>query len=624
MQPIEPTNNEAKTPSGTSSPDLDFLPGHGAGDVIRPSSSASPSPEPENTTEHKAAELPTGSSLPSLDSSELTLEPRAITSSPIEPLSINTGTKKSMPRKKLVAIIMAVILLLGGGSAAAYFGYYVPNKPENVWKTALTRTGKGYDKLSSYATSKKNVKGLSAKGTFKISGSVAADGSFEGLSDGKNGKLTGSVSAVGLKVNYDVRAVNSSGNTPDIYFKIDGIQDLGSLIGSYGANPEISKTLNGLNNQWYFVDHTLFDQFAKGSNSSLQFSSSDVDAVLKAVGDSSKKYLFTNDPKNMAVIVKQNVGKESQDGRSVYHYKVGVNKDNLQAYNKSLCDNLIKTKLFKLFSGNSSGDEDFTQECKDMTGLGKIDSSRTADAWVDLHTKLIHKVRFAEKSNANNYIDIAQNYTGGDEFPFSFGFHGQTSIDSGISAQSKSKPDRQSGLINMKLNMKTNTFSADSTFENSGSSNDKGTFKLTIAPSNETVKLDKPAGAKTIIQLLNDLGLGDAFSGSQSSAKDSKRRTDINALQSQLEVYYADNGAYPTLANINDTAWRKANLKGFDDAVLKDPDGTISKLVAKPQAKAYAYQTTPANCNNTTIDCVSYTLTTILDDGSSSTKQSLN
>ncbi len=116
-----------------------------------------------------------------------------------------------------------------GGSAGAYFGYFVPNKPANVWRTALTNTGKGYDKLSQYATSKKDVKSMSAKGSFKITGDVASDGTFSGVSDGKSAQLTGSTSALGLKVNYDVRAIDSAGNTPDIYFKVDGVQGLGDL-----------------------------------------------------------------------------------------------------------------------------------------------------------------------------------------------------------------------------------------------------------------------------------------------------------------------------------------------------------------------------------------------------------
>jgi hypothetical protein len=558
-------------------------------------------------------------------------QPDTVSAQPAAPVSVQPpqepAKKRSFKPSKKLALLAGVPTLLLAGGAAAYFGYVVPNKPENVWRTALTNTAKGYDKLSQYATSKKGIKGIGASGSFKLSGAVAADGSFKGSSDSKNGQFAGNVSAAGLKVNYDVRAIESPGNSPDIYFKIDGVQGLGDLFSGFtdggvnADNAEITKALNGLNGQWYFVDHTLFDQFAKGSNENLQISSADVSGALKAVGDSSKQYLFTNDPQKMAIVVKQNAGKEKQDGRSVYHYKIGINKNNLKAYNKSLCDNLIKTKLFKLFSAGGSADEDFTKECNDSTGIDKIKDSQTADAWVDLHTKLIHKIRFSDPKNSNNYTDIVQDYQGGDEFPFSIAVHSITDFFN-YGPTGKGVKDTSSGIINMKLNMKTNTFSVNANFETTGSNAYKIVFNLAVAPTNEKVKAEKPTGAKTIIELINDLGIGGLTAGTQSNAKDTERKTDINSLEAQLEVFYTENGNYPTLSNLNDSAWRKTNLKDFHDEILKDPEGAQTKLSAAPAARVYSYQPGPANC--TAADCSSYTLSATLGDGTVYTKQSLN
>ncbi len=73
----------------------------------------------------------------------------------------------------------------------------------------------------------------------------------------------------------------------------------------------------------------------------------------------------------------QYIGKEKQDNLSVYHYKVGVNKTNLEAYNKNLCENLAKTKLFKLFSSDSSGgDTDLIKSAK--TPQAYLESIRPA------------------------------------------------------------------------------------------------------------------------------------------------------------------------------------------------------------------------------------------------------
>jgi general secretion pathway protein G len=102
------------------------------------------------------------------------------------------------------------------------------------------------------------------------------------------------------------------------------------------------------------------------------------------------------------------------------------------------------------------------------------------------------------------------------------------------------------------------------------------------------------------------------FTGIQQRARNTKRQTDINAIASHVEAYFADNGKYPTLANMNDSAFQSASLKGLDPAALKDPKGAAATLVASPAADAYAYQVTDDNgnsCDNTTTDCTKYTLT---------------
>src|SRR6185437_12535445 len=70
------------------------------------------------------------------------------------------------------------------------------------------------------------------------------------------------------------------------------------------------------------------------------------------------------------------------------------------------------------------------------------------------------------------------------------------------------------------------------------------------------------------------------FSGIQQKARNTKRQTDINAIDSTVEAYFAQNGYYPTLANMNDSTFRTANLKGFDPAALQDPKGSAQTLAA--------------------------------------------
>ena len=61
------------------------------------------------------------------------------------------------------------------------------------------------------------------------------------------------------------------------------------------------------------------------------------------------------------------------------------------------------------------------------------------------------------------------------------------------------------------------------------------------------------------------------FSGIQQKARNSQRETDINALTSHVEAYYAQTGNYPTFAQVNDSTWRGKNMKGVDPGALLDP-----------------------------------------------------
>lgn len=115
------------------------------------------------------------------------------------------------------------------------------------------------------------------------------------------------------------------------------------------------------------------------------------------------------------------------------------------------------------------------------------------------------------------------------------------------------------------------------------------------------------------------------YNGIQQKARDTERKTDINAIHGQVEAYSAQNGKYPTLDNINDSAFRSANMKGLDPAALKDPKGSSNALCDSVGADCYAYVATPANCDNDTNgDCTGYTLTATLEAGGTYVKQSLN
>jgi hypothetical protein len=428
----------------------------------------------------------------------------ALPSGPIISGQGDVNKKKFRPSKKL-ALLGFLPLFLIGGAAAAYFGYVAPNNPKNVWNTALVNTGHGMDKLPDYVNSANFEKAVNVKGSFKVSAdNLAIDGNLDGNSDDKgNSEYSGAVSATGLKVNYDIRTIATSGSNPDVYFKVNGLEGLGDLLSKYFGTTsaqdktQADKILNGINNQWYFIDHTLLDQATnnKDNGSGIEsINKKDINDFIGAISGPSKKYIFTSEQNNAAIEMKQFVGKENQDGLELNHYKVGINKENLKKWNKEVCDNLKNNKLFKTLSFGQS-QADLEKDCYDTGDIDKLDNSKTADAWVDLHTKLIHKVRITDSKNSKNYVDVIQNFKGGSTLPFTVGF------------ASDENGDKTSGLINFEYDKSVSTIKINGSAKAEGKTPGNGSFSLTITPSSKEVKVEKPANAKNIMQLSNDLGL---------------------------------------------------------------------------------------------------------------------
>ena len=135
----------------------------------------------------------------------------------------------------------------------------------------------------------------------------------------------------------------------------------------------------------------------------------------------------------------------------------------------------------------------------------------------------------------------------------------------------------------------------------------------------------------TLIELLVVIGILAAlvittFTGIQQKARNTERNTDIKALHGQIEAYYAQNGRYPTLANLNDSAWRGTNMKGLDSEALADPKGT-GTLAGTAAANVYSYAVLASDdtaCDNSTKDCAKYTLTATLEGGGTFAKTNLN
>ena len=113
------------------------------------------------------------------------------------------------------------------------------------------------------------------------------------------------------------------------------------------------------------------------------------------------------------------------------------------------------------------------------------------------------------------------------------------------------------------------------------------------------------------------------YAGIQAKARDSKRQTDVQALQTQIEAYYATNNFYPALVDLNTDSWRATNMKSLDKAALYDPSAPnntdanpLSGSAATAAGKKYGYvalNSSSATCTTGDTTCATYTLTAYLE-----------
>lgn len=417
-------------------------------------------------------------------------------------------TGRRFSKKLLIPIIAAVVLI--GGASAYYFGYY--NNPSVIYSQSLEKTGKGYDKLIDYADKEsKQAKSYTGTGTYKISSDgTTVDGDIGYKAGSGASQLTFDVGASGVRVNVDVRTFKSDTSvTPDFYFKVGGLKGLGTSLGQ----PDLEPYLDQLDNTWIVIDHTFYDSLSSGTSQSGGLTSPTHDQVIdeaRAFGKVNQDYVFTTDKNKAITTVLQKYGKETVNGHKTYHYKIALQKDNVKKYILAQRDALKASKLNDWLKANKA-DQDIYKSLTDSADSAKnIKSSDTYDIWVDTGQRIVYKIRFPDsKDPAVNYADVGLDYKGGDSFPFF------------ISGKSTSDSDTTTYDLGATLNTKTNKVNFNADVKASGQQSETFTADFGLQSSTGNTTIDKPANAKPISQVLNDLGLGGLVSGTDTSSSSS-------------------------------------------------------------------------------------------------------
>lgn len=582
---------------------------------------------------------PTPPAAPTAPSQPVVMVGGDFTPDPGVPIAVTDPAKPTVGRgpsrwksKKLLIPLIAIPFIFASASAF-YFGYYM--NPDRIYAQSLSNTGKGYDKLIDYIDTQSQVKkqNYTGNGSYKyVSEGFSTDGKMSYQGDGSNNKVTFDFGLAGSRVNGEIRTFKSDSVSPDIYVKATGLTGIGGLTGS----AELDEAINKVEDKWIFIDHTLLDTITANGTRDLEENPSREEIMdgVRAFGRVNQQYVFTTAKDKAVTIIVKKHGVENVEGHKAYHYTVGLQKENVKKYIEAQRAALKASKLGAWLKKNNYEKEIYSWFDESIKAADDIKSSDTFEMWMDVNKRIIYKVRLPDDKNpATNYAEIGLDYKGGDSYPFF------------ISGQSKNSGGLSKGALVVTLNAKTHALSFKINSKFSGEYGGAFTADFNYKPTSAKITIDKPADARPLPEVLNELGLGDVLSqytgaantqpaasggvvsGMQAKAKDSERKSDIRSLQTQLEVYFAENGYYPTLQDLNNSSWVTTNMKSLDQTALADPDNPDNKtLKAASAAKSYAYAVTDGggkSCEANRTLCAKFVLTATLSDGSKDTIEAL-
>ncbi len=527
--------------------------------------------------------------------------------------------KNPSKKRRLVFAGASILLILLLGTAFV-FGYYIPNKPENVWNTGLNRTGKVATKLVQESTQPEKLEKIKKS---ELQANIDADWYGEKFSGSLNAKYDPTKGSYNFiyssqegeeleqKITADIVSnLADKERFPDTFIKINGLTSLG-LDQYFPALTEFEGKWISISSD--YIEKSLGDGY---DGQTEELSNQDYVEFATAITSVTSEYILTSDPAKAVLERKNIVGKEKVDDINTYHYIAGINKQHAKDYCKALTDTISETQAFKKIVGNNeenlkSTKEYLLDECN--YSVDEIKDDETFDLWIDRKYKLIHKVRFTEKSR-DEYIEIGQTYKGDEEVTIFVKYHNDE--------------DKLDGKLTIVIN--TNTSSATGTLDiEGGEGDDKYKIKVTITsePYDGEINSNEPSESIPVEEVLKKLGFAEYLDDTNSSfessnSDDSERQSDINAIHAQLEAFFAMNGYYPSLENVNNPDWIKQNLPGLDLEALKDPAGDDPMLESTHSSFNYGYKV--EGCEDNKDQCSLYILSALLDSGDIYEKMSLN
>ncbi len=447
-------------------------------------------------------------------------------------------------KKKKVILASSLSALAFAGIVSAFmFLWYIPNQPNNVWSTGLSRTGKQFDVLLEKFQDEEALKKLE-KSAFTVKGSLTMDAQnysvdVDSKYDPKNSASTVKIAGSGSQAENNF-AIDAEVRTqlvtdavfPNIYFKLSGFSSLGA--------DTLFPGITQYDNKWIAVEQDFLKTLSEGTapvNGQENLTEKDVMSIAADLNVVSKEYLFTDDVNKAVIQQTKFIATEESEGIKANHYKAKINAANARTYCASVVDKLSQNAAVKKIV--SLPDQEYAAEVqkqKDECSKTTIDETEF-DIWVDKKIKVLHKVRQyedlekakkeaeAEKAKCEadmleygdmiwsegsagvcsyyeDRIETGERYT-----EFGQVFKNKDSVLLFAGSKSATNKDTSNARGEVVINVKD--LSAEGSIKASAEGNNKFNLDVTLAtkPFDGTVDASKPEGAIPIQQLIDSLGL---------------------------------------------------------------------------------------------------------------------
>lgn len=358
-EPVEPAQTEA--PVEATPP--------AAPEALAPTAANVPeAPDPAPATPEPAAEPAPQAPEPVTPTVQAS-DNAAVTSGAVEPTPAASGKKRRLP--KAVLLVAALVVVLGGAASAAYFGYVVPNKPENVLKTAFENTlaQRNISSVTSFETSPTSSSGGLA---------VKVDAKTASNLDSKAADVNLNLTMTGINLPVELRLVDQN-----LYIKAGDLSTISSLVETFapGAGSAVKSLAGSLSNKWIEVDSTLLKQAGATCVLDSAWTVNKTDVTL----------LENMYQTNQFITIKSHVS-DSVNGKAAEKYELAMNDNKFASYAKNL------SQLSALKDMQKCGGSKYKQP--DTSSLADGDTTPIT-VWVDSSTKRIVKLSTHSTSQDN-------------------------------------------------------------------------------------------------------------------------------------------------------------------------------------------------------------------------------